>query len=735
MARNTTVENYTTFVRGLITEAEALTFPKDASIDELNCVPTFKGNRRRRLGIDYEDNYALSSITFNETDLDSHAITTEVWESVGGNGNLNFAVIQINDTLYFHDLVDNTISDNAKSFTVSLSSFLASGLSDVGTEPIQVSSGKGLLFVTSPKIDPFYIEYDASGDSISTTEITVEIRDFEGVLDGLDVDENPSSLSALHEYNLKNQGWVTPNGIATDLITQYNTSLSSYPANNEIWWVGKDASDNFDPTLLSKQDFGNTPSPKGKFILNAFRKDRSTVSGVGGISVETDTYRPQTTDFFAGRVWYAGVQGATSGTNLYFSQIIFDNYDNIGYCYQSADPTSENDSVLADNDGGVISIPDAGNIKKIFSLDRFLIVFADNGVWTVVGGDNGFTAADYEILKVSKVNCLSARSVVSVEGIPVWWSDQGIYTLEVNEVSKSLVAKQLTEQTIQTFYDDNITATAKVNVQGEYDRASKRIIWLYKETDAGTNLKKYDRALILNTRTGAFYPWKFSNTTPYPAAIFNTTSLNIIENVEDVTDSGVTVTDSGVDVTDTITTIGGTNTFLKYLTIVPNGSSSKYTFSELNNRRFVDWYTYDTTGSDFESYVITGYELNQDIMRDKQAVYITTVCNKTEDVWKLSGDGDYVLQNPSSCFMQTRWSWADSTASGKFGTTQQIYRFRQNVVPDVGNLTFDNGFKVVVAKSKVRGFGRALSIKFSSESGKDFDLLGWAVMFSGETRP
>ena len=738
MARSTTVKKYVNFTKGLITEAEALTFPENASLDELNCVPTIKGNRRRRLGIDYEDSYALSTNTYDIDELDTTVVTTGVWEAVGGNGSLNFLVTQVNDTLYFNDLAGDDVSSGEKSFTVDLTAKLAAGQSAVGTEKVSISSGKGVLFVVSKKIDPFYITYTSGTDSIATTGITVEMRDFDGLDDTLDVDEHPASLSTNHEYNLKNQGWVNPPGVSTSLITTYNSSEGEYPANNQIWWVGKDTNEDFSPDILSKQDFGNTPAAKGHYILNAFYKDRSTVSGVGGIAVESDLNRPQTVAFFSGRAFYAGVADSKSGTNLYFSQIIFDNYNNVGSCYQTADPTSESDSILADADGGVISIPQIGNIKKLVTLDRFLVIFADNGIWAITGTDVGFTAASYEVLDVSKVNCIDGGAVVNVEGVPVWWSSQGIYTLEVNSLTKSLTAKNLSENTIQTFYDNDITATAKVNAQGEYDRASKRIVWLYKEDDTGTNLRAYDRSLLLDTRTAGFYPWKFSElatNSPYPAAVFNTTNLNIVSTTETVTDGGVAVTDSAVNVTDQIVTIGGTATFLKFLTVVPIAASSKYTFSELNNRAFVDWETKDGTGADFSSYIVTGYELANDIMRDKQVVYINSYLKRTEDLWLLSGDDDYTLQNPSSCMLQAQWQWADSTASNKWSTAQQIYRFQQNLVPDTGDLTFDSGFPVIVSKSKLRGYGEALSLRFSSESGKDFNLLGWGLMLTGETRP
>jgi hypothetical protein len=36
------------------------------------------------------------------------------------------------------------------------------------------------------------------------------MRDFDGVNDGLAIDQEPSTLSKEHHYNLMNQGWVSP---------------------------------------------------------------------------------------------------------------------------------------------------------------------------------------------------------------------------------------------------------------------------------------------------------------------------------------------------------------------------------------------------------------------------------------------------------------------------------------------------------------------------------------------
>ena len=57
------------FNKGLITESGELTFPDGASIDESNCTLLRTGNRKRRLGIEFEDSYVLSTATVDKGSL------------------------------------------------------------------------------------------------------------------------------------------------------------------------------------------------------------------------------------------------------------------------------------------------------------------------------------------------------------------------------------------------------------------------------------------------------------------------------------------------------------------------------------------------------------------------------------------------------------------------------------------------------------------------------------------
>jgi len=207
--RGQTNKLYRTFVKGLITEAGFLTYPEDASTDELNTVLHRKGNRSRRLGMDFEPDSTASVITdYTEDDTTNEYF----WKAVANKADTNFLVVQVGDKLHFYDASSSPLSEGKKSFTVDLQAYKAptATASDVRGHTVQMTAGKGYLFAAQEFIDPIVIEYDADTDTISTVKIVIQVRDFDGVNDGLANDQEPTTLSAEHHYNLKNQGWVQP---------------------------------------------------------------------------------------------------------------------------------------------------------------------------------------------------------------------------------------------------------------------------------------------------------------------------------------------------------------------------------------------------------------------------------------------------------------------------------------------------------------------------------------------
>lgn len=716
-----------TFVAGLITEAGPLTFPQNASLDESNCFLFRKGNRRRRKGVDFESSYTLAPSTgLFDTVIQNKAIGMNLWKSVAGSGNRNFVVIQMNKTLYFYDLSAQALSAGLKSFTVDIGTKLAQGATDVALEPVSITSGKGVCFVVGKRIDPFFIQYSVATDSITVTSANLKIRDFDGLEDGLEPDAEPTVLSIKHDYNLKNQGWSSPGEGISDPLAEYFSAKSVYPPNSKQWFTGKNADDAFSSDLLAKFEAGNTLAPRGRFLVNPFRIDREAVSGVTGLEIVKEDNRPSEVAFFAGRAWYLGVESTNINGHIFFSQVLSD-ISNIGRCYQQSDPTTEDLSELLPADGGIIVIPEMGTVKGTFVTDKFLVIFADNGVWTISGqGDEAFSANSFAVNQITTVGCVGGDTIVTAGGIPYWWSEDGIYRLITDNASGRLTSQSMTQTTIETFYLEDIPNLSKVYARGVYDAKTKRIFWHYAETaPVGTvDRWKFDKVLLHDISFGAFYSWKVESlvaNSPYivggmaaPAVVLSEVTNNIVAGAgNDVKDGATNQVTTVVSTTATRTVQD--NTYIKWLTVVPSTDSNKWTFSEFSNTAFVDWFTKDSTGINFDSFLLTGYELLGSL-RPSQSPWMLFFFERIEAAGATTSAG--------GCLFTAHWEWSDDSDSGKFTTQQEIYGIKHQLDKSIIS-TVKGGLPVVVTKIKVRGKGRALSMRFDSVDGKDFNLYGW----------
>jgi hypothetical protein len=737
MGKPVTVKKHFTFVAGLNTVAGPLTFPPNAWADGDNVVPGVDGSLSLRKAIDYEGSYSLSTTSKTNAEAAAGAYGCYEWNSVAGNGNHNLLVVQQGTTVSFYTNNGNNISANAKAFTVNLATYKVTGNPEVdGVAPIDCASVNGALIIVSRDTTPIIVTYDTSDDTIDVAELTIQIRDFIGVDDGLAINTRPATLSDAHNYNLLNQGWTAAH------IATYFTANAVYPSSAQSWTAGKDSSDNFSAALLDKQDFGTSPAPKGRFVLDLFTRNRTSVSGVPNITTETEYYRPTTCAFMAGRSWFAGMRSSTIANWVVFSQVAETN-DNLGRCYQSADPTSEVISDLVKSDGGVIPIQDAGAIIKLVPFGNSMLVLADNGVWQIVGGsESGFSADSYEVRRLASIGCVSPRTVVRAESNVLFWGDTAIYSIAANELG-SAVVQPITMTNIANMYDD-IPTPGKLYASGTYDPLNKVVYWFYNDDEDadGTSWRfRKNRMLCLDGRLNAFYTFtigELAEHSPYVVDAFVTKARSFIAEPITVVVGADTVVVGADTVVVTGTPSGSyaiSPPYLKFLALHNvDDSSFKVTmanFDETNDapRKWRDWYSRNTAGINYSGYVVPGYDFGEGLGGDKyfQALYVMVYMRRTET--GVDADGDPI--NPSSCTMQGRWDWTDSSSSNKWTSSQQVYRHTRVFNVATPSATFDDGHPVVVTKNKVRGRGRALQLKFTSENDYDMQLLGWAVTYIG----
>ena len=112
--------------------------------------------------------------------------------------------------------------------------------------------------------------------------------------------------------------------------------------------------------------------------------------------------------------------------------------------------------------------------------------------------------------------------------------------------------------------------------------------------------------------------------------------------------------------------------------------------------------------------------------RAKTGQYLTVFMRRTE----TSFDSSANPVNPSGCLMQTRWDFTDNSYAGKWQDEVQVYRQLRPYFASPST-TFDDGYPLVITRNKLRGRGKAVQMKFTSQTGKDMQLVGWTGTFIG----
>lgn len=707
MAQSLSQKQVNTFVKGLITEASELTFPENASVDELNCALERDGTRRRRKAVVYEANNVLSDTVVAQGSL----VQTLDWFNVAGQPNLEFLVVQVNNLVYFYEKSADPISANKLSASINLNSFSAGNNLSPSNQRIQVTSLNGTLIVASPAINTFYAEFNTTTSSITTSQISFKERDFEW--QGTDNEvtsgyfSNNGSPSTARSYDAKNIGWGQGGGPAT-----YTYALT-HP-----WYAGKDANGNFSATEWAQVYSGSSLATNGHFIVDVFNKSRS------GLTTEIETARFRSVAAYAGRVFFAGLDSAKNGGRVYFSKLI-DRMADVGNCFQVFDPTSETLSDLLDTDGGVINIPDAHNIRKLLVLGASLLVFAENGVWAVAGVDNVFRATEFSITQLTDTGIVNENTFVVGGGVPIWWSKTGIYALSPSESTGSPEAKNLTLGAIQTFWD-SISNEKKAEVIVKYDRINQKVLWFYPDNAESIDFK-YNNVLILDLNLQAFYPWRISDqesSTSYVIGMSYYAGLGSTSTENQVVDGSDTII-NGVD--NVVATL-----YRDYLQgdseiklLVRDGATGKMTFATFSGTSYLDW-----GNADYSSFTIAGYDFLGDMTTFKNAPYITTYMRVTEDGYAQNAGGGYDFINPSSCLMSVYWD-LNKTKS----TPREIYRLKDVPVVNPNDLSSINyPTNTVITRSKIRGRGRSMQLRFESTEGNDFHIVGYEVISAKNNR-
>ena len=746
------------FVKGLITEASPLNYPPNASISEKNFELNRDGTRDRRLGLDYEPEFTKRTTGLFTSELGTFKVSSFKWIGVQGSPETDFLVVQLEKTLQFYDLSSEPLSTNGYVGSTTLSSFPAN-------TKFTFSSIEGTLVVASGADTIAIVSYD--GSSFSVEYSAIKVRDQWGVqvtgIPGYETDPGYRSYyDPYHYYNLQNQSWGIPRktsaGVLADPIATYYSDLSAYPSNTEVVWTGMQ----FQPVtggttferlytnLFTETRGATVKAAKGYFIIDLLNRGASRQEAFEANSATYPELTVSTLSFpqdssnggaksiaeFAGRVWYAGFNGEVTGGDsrspnisnfLVFSQIV-KNKNDITKCYQDGDPSSRDSADVVDTDGGFIRVSGAKNIIGMRNLDSALIVFADNGVWSVTGGgDYGFTATTYKVSKLSSFGSISDSSIVVEGGRAFFWSGDGIYVVAKNDLG-NLGVQSISEATIQTYYEQ-IPNTAKESCTGVYDPNAKKIRWFYNSGDRFSNTSA-PKELILDMVLNAFYVSEIqtlSGSNVEVLSLFSSVPFKRGTGESDVYSEldGVLSSTDSVVVSESIRSTGLQS--IRYVTLEVSSGVVYLTFSYYYNTSFKDWYSVDGVGVDAKGLLLTGQEIAKDSGIDKQVPYLIMHFRRTED----AVDSDLVPVNQSGCLVRSQWSFSNAVTSNKWSALKQAYRYRRARFSEDAGDTYDTGFELITTKNKIRGKGPAFSLYMETEPGKDCRIVGWNISLTG----
>lgn len=545
-----------------------------------------------------------------------------------------------------------------------------------GTQVFEI--GAGLPITNGDNVQVYAPITDFQVYNPSLPIMTGSVTSYSGTTLTLNVYSVQSTVIVNVPGNITNPFVINP--INLGYVNTWFSDIGNYPSNADVWWLFKNTSDVFDPGTTNVSITLNTgPAPKGHYILDAFNQQRDLTSGISGLTDVITTVRPKTGAWFQGRVWYAGPDASQAATgdqlhyswseNIYFSQII-ENVAQFGYCYSNNDPTSEDFADLLPSDGGVIRIQGCGSIYKLFPIQNGLLVFASNGIWFITGSQGiGFTANDYTVTKLSSVRALSKTSFIDVLGYPMFWTDEGIYSISPGQQSM-LSVDNICLGSILSFYED-IPQISKVYSRGDFDPVNFTVTWLFRDI-AEFNISdrySFNKSLNFNISTKAFSPHTFGSTA-------------LIRDVKYIKGQGGSSFPQSV-----------------FKFFISTGLN--HTFAELKDTtNWIDFVSIDSVGSNYVSTFTTGYKLKGGALRRWQPMY-TYVFTDNNSVYKLQGI----------------WDYATSGNAGRYSASQIFYNTDENS-------------SVVFRRHKIRGHGLSLQYKYTSVDGEPFNFIGWSIIES-----
>lgn len=411
--------------------------------------------------------------------------------------------------------------------------------------------------------------------------------------------------------------------------------------------------------------------------------------------VTGDMFSPAAIGFYSRRLWFGNTTSPNKAevtgefqSSIYFSEVIKDDRS-YSKCHQIGDPTAQFRNSLVPTDGGAIPVGDVGLCTGFSTVGLFNIVYSSNGVWGLSGVDNStFDADAFSLDKKSVVGLSSQQSIVLVEEVAFFWSDQGVYSISLNNQGTALGVGSITVESIQPTY--NLITDAELRTSaGVYESLSKQVIWFYG----------MGKGLIFDLKNQAWHP------------------ISVLSS-DDQFVVGLAVYKGNVPEENRV----------KLATRYRLFPADHLTFSEFSDTTFIDWANLPGGDQDFGGFLETS-DIHLDIPSlEKDIVSLTSFFLKTERFWSTDSNGDSVLDNPSGATVQAIYNFGDAAVNGAYGPVVDAYNLPDSLGNDPGAPVL-TGSSVVVHTTSSSGRGHAVRLRYETKPGKDMQILGWAMNF------
>jgi len=388
----------------------------------------------------------------------------------------------------------------------------------------------------------------------------------------------------------------------------------------------------------------------------------------------TNEYRdyPTTSTAAFGRIFYG------QENRILFSQVLVDDINTLGRCYQKNDPTSSELSDILATDGGEVLLQNSGRVLRIVEYEQGVVAFCDRGVWYIYGPQSGFNATEYSVQKVTEFTLYSVQGIQKLGEALFYVAEDGIFVLQSNEFGQ-LKAQNLTQSAIDTYYRDFVAR----DIFCEYIPEDKQVVF---------TSKNQGKVLVYDTRAQGWYPQQIAEG------------------------------DNKL--------VGSVRKDLQVYFISSDTANDTHNFSTFTASDFTDF------GVAYQSFLLSQPESLENFSNKQTAINLKALFAKTEtQITGVDESGNYEFDNPSACYFKALWDFESENSPKTTKRTVNLYKLNtRRILPDAFPWDYNTGEQTVSNRINIRGTGKAVQFKFSSEANKDLQLLGYSLEWAQSGR-